>query len=278
VELNSVLKRFLNNSTTEGVDINLLLQEMLNQIGSIDSELRDNLIYSAFGKLILENYLSENQMKHILESCLDEHHLFFQIGNCNTDSVFTRSFSSLVIALILHRDHTNSFLTETQAKKAINSIILYLEQERDKRGFVEGKGWAHSVAHGADALTEAVKHPHFDSSLSKNCLNSIKASILSDTVFIDDEDERLIFAIEALIEKGLADECLLEWVHSFIEELDGIKPEEGFSLSFFRTNTNVMNLFKSLYFRLLYKGLAVKTRKAIEEMIERKFVEFYNEG
>ena len=31
-------------------------------------------------------------------------------------------------------------------------LATWLLRERDLRGFVPGKGWAHAVAHGADAL------------------------------------------------------------------------------------------------------------------------------
>ena len=33
-----------------------------------------------------------------------------------------------------------------------DAIATWLLRERDLRGFVPGKGWAHAVAHGADAL------------------------------------------------------------------------------------------------------------------------------
>ena len=39
-------------------------------------------------------------------------------------------------------------------------LATWLLRERDLRGFVPGKGWAHAVAHGADALGTLARSPH----------------------------------------------------------------------------------------------------------------------
>ena len=46
-----------NMDCLQETDIPALLQFMLYNIGHTDSELRDNLIYSGFCRLILEDYL-----------------------------------------------------------------------------------------------------------------------------------------------------------------------------------------------------------------------------
>lgn len=86
-----------------------LIDAMLAEIGSVDPELRDHLIYSSFAKLILNDYLNQSLMAHILDVCLDPFHLFYKLGETDTDSVFTRSFSALVIALLLEKDQHDQF-------------------------------------------------------------------------------------------------------------------------------------------------------------------------
>lgn len=148
-------------------DLDTLIKKMMYHIGSPDPELRDTLIYSTFGKLIQEDYLNHQQMKYIIETCLNEQHLFLNIGVTNKDSVFTRSFSALTIALILAKDRENHFLSKDIVISAIESSINYLVREEDIRGYIEIKGWAHSIAHGADLLAAAIKHPLFPSQLTK---------------------------------------------------------------------------------------------------------------
>ena len=70
-----------------------------------------------------------------------------------TDSVFRRSFSVLVLAECIDRDNDEHLLPPGQGprvgrpgRRAGTSASATL------RGYVPGKGWAHAVAHGADAI------------------------------------------------------------------------------------------------------------------------------
>lgn len=56
-------------------------------------------------------------MLKILDICLTEEYLFKGIGEQDTDTVFTRSFSSLVIALIVEKDKTKEFLEKQQLEE-----------------------------------------------------------------------------------------------------------------------------------------------------------------
>ncbi|MDQ0350414.1 hypothetical protein J2R98_000217 [Alkalibacillus filiformis] len=237
-------------------DLNDLLGRMLQNIGSVDPELRDTLIYNKFGKLILGNHLSTQQVEHILSVCLDN--LFWKIGERSSDSVFTRSFSALVIALILNYNRQKQIISDQLIHHSVNSSIKYLKLEKDTRGYVTGKGWAHSIAHGADLLTEAIKHPHFNQALSSQCLEAIKLCIFKEnttnTPYIDDEEERLVFIMEALKEKGITEQKVYTWVLEIEQQLDDIFQNEGHSLNFFWKRNQVVNFLRSYYFRLLYNN------------------------
>ena len=43
-------------------------------------------------------------------------------------------------------------LSEEQLYSVAEQVLEYVYLEEDVRGYVEGKGWAHSTAHAADAL------------------------------------------------------------------------------------------------------------------------------
>lgn len=250
-------------------DLNRLIEQMVNHIGSTDPQLRDKLIYTSFYYLIKQDYLNEQQMTYLIKSCLDENHLFLSIGSQNDDTVFTRTFSSLVVALILGKDRENQFLPKEFTIQAIKSSMIYLQKEADTRGYVEGKGWAHSIAHGADLLDEAIKHPLFEMNLISDCLDTISSCLFKESVYTDEEDERLIYAIEALFEKGMDESILEKWVISLSDYLNEIRNPNGFSLTYFRKKTNVSNFLKTLYFRLMFKNDGVSTRETIEEILKK---------
>lgn len=269
-QLKIVLKEldFQKPETIKSKDLDQLIVKMVEHIGSTDPELRDKLIYTSFYHLTKNGYLDHKQMEYLIETCLDQNHLFIGIGLINDDSVFTRAFSTLVIALILGRDSGEQFLSEEMALKAIESSILYLQKEEDTRGYVEDKGWAHSIAHGADLLAKAVKHPLFDLALASECLSTIGKCILKDTAYIDEEDERLIYAVIALLEKGMDENLLKEWIVDLSNKVTEIKKLTGYTPYFFRMNTNLNQFNKSLYFRMLFLNIGLQTRKEIEGILK----------
>ncbi|WP_179884857.1 DUF2785 domain-containing protein [Bacillus sp. AFS015802] len=267
---------FNHPDSLKGMDLDQLLNEMIIHIGSTDGELRDQLIYTNFYRFMEGNYLSSEQMSFLLDTCMDEHHLFFGIGKREDDSVFTRAFSSLVLAVLLNKDRAQPFLSADKVHKAIEASFLYLEAEEDTRGYVDGKGWAHSIAHGADYLVEGIRHPAFPSELHQRCLNVIKGCLLKDGAYMDEEDGRLFFAIEALLEKEMNAESLFVWIKELSELVNKHFKEEGYSYLFYRKKMNIENFFKTCYFRLKWQGAGIKVRDHIETVLEKWHNHNYN--
>lgn len=215
------MQGFLHKNTYKfrGKKLDILIEFMLHNIGNPNPEIRDHLIYNTFVKLILEDHLTVQQMEYLIKTCLNEQYLFLNIEDeTKKDSVFTRTFSSLVLAVILHKDAMDRRISDELVTRVIQGSIKYLLSEHDYRGYIQGKGWAHSVAHGSDLLASGVLHPVFDKSYITACLRAIRECILVEYAYIDDEDERLIQVILALIKKGMEDVELRNWLKSLQTE------------------------------------------------------------
>ena len=134
--------------------------EMLKQIGNPDSYLRDKLIYQSYGKVdFFRSIKLRKKSRHYLKLLYRKTTYFTGLGESGTDTVFTRSFSTLVIAAIIEYDVKKTVVNPDLVHSTVNKVTYYLMEEKDTRGFIEGKGWAHSIAHGADALGALAKHP-----------------------------------------------------------------------------------------------------------------------
>ena len=146
----------IKNNNYETTDSNYyeITKEMLNYIGSPDPELRDDLIYLILSDWIIKGVYTPEQLREILKIAFDDQHLFYKIGEVESDSVFTRSFSVLLIPLILITHRKNNILSKNELQDVYNKVIKYVREEKDLRGFIENKGWAYSVAHGADAYND----------------------------------------------------------------------------------------------------------------------------
>ncbi|WP_404450208.1 DUF2785 domain-containing protein [Sutcliffiella horikoshii] len=254
-----------------------LIDSLIKHIGSTDPTLRDDLIYANFAKLIEGGKIPKLKMASVLDICLDIEHLFYKIGEENTDSVFTRSFSSLVVALILANDD-GTLIDAKRLLEVKTAIFEYLSKERDTRGFIENKGWAHSIAHGADMLTALVSHAHFQMNLLFDVLRAIETCLLKDVVYQDEEEERLIFILEALLEKGMEKHMLINWIKALSSILKKEQVKHGQTPSFYRSKINVTNFMKSLYFRLKLINPDKELLECLEQEIQYWFRKTYGQG
>lgn len=219
-----------------------LLTYMLDQIGHPDPYIRDILIYSGFCELILNDHLTDAELTFIATTCCDDEHLFFNLNEPQSDAVLTRSFSALAIQLVLNKDCDNRFLSQDLAMHVLTKSIEYLKLEHDYRGYIEHKGWAHSVAHGSDLLARAVSHPLFSEVATVNAvLTIVEKCLCTDYAYIDEEDERMLAVINALLDKGLTEADLLHW----LEKLSEVKHDEH--LKHYRIHWNIKKFMLSLY-------------------------------
>jgi hypothetical protein len=84
------------------------------------------------------------------------------------------------------------------------TLMRYIDLEKDLRGYVAGKGWTHSVAHVADTFEELVMNPKLIKEDYPGIIRALWSKILiSGSVYIHDEEERLLIPIFKMIERGL---------------------------------------------------------------------------
>jgi hypothetical protein len=232
----------------EGRDYFLLTMEMAAHIGSPDPELRDDLVYDILANWITADHLDSGQLKQLLDVCLDGSHLFYRIGESETDSVFTRSFSALAIALIIEAHRRHAFLSRDELRPARDRIEDYLLRERDLRGYVDGKGWAHAVAHGADMLDELARCSGLSEPEDLMRILSVIKTLAETNYYacIHEEDERLVTAVISVLDrKILADQAIIGWLESFPDTRKiGKYPDDLY------LRANVKSFLRSLYLRL----------------------------
>ncbi len=232
-----------------------LLQNMLLHIGDPNDELRDKLNYRIFIELLSEQLLTREQMKLVALTLHSKDYLYSSIGERHTDSVFTRSFSALWLSALLHADRQLHFLSNEEATLIIEASTPYLMNEKDVRGFIgEDKGWAHAIAYGADLASAIVSHPTFEVRFAPTLLQGIKDSFWKGTVFVDDEEERLVTILEKLILLDFPEEVMVEWVEQVFDKLQFYLMEVGYTPQYFTARTNTLHFMKTLYFTLKFSN------------------------
>lgn len=238
---------------------------LLSNLASTDAELRDELSYMLLAEGIIgRGKLTAEQVHDLLIMTIDNDHLFFHIGESGTDSVFLRSFSNLVIAAILYSDANNLTLSADVVEHVRRALFRYAEQERDWRGYIADKGWAHAMAHLADALDECAQHPA-QSEQDREAIMRLTSELAKQQVpLYHEEDVRLaIIPYHIILGKQVSDEFLVSWLdRCFVERGDGIA-------SWTRV-TNSKNFLRSLYFLLTWDNIAIGLATDIAGMLKKQ--------
>jgi hypothetical protein len=194
---------------------------------------------------------------------LDEKHILNGLGEIN-DTVFGRAFSVEVVACIIYKHR--EFLSDSDILKAFNIVLKFYNEDKDVRGFVEGKSWAHGAAHGADALMELVQCQIIEYEGLKEILDLIHKKInINYYGYINNEDERMISAVKEVLKRDIIPVGEIEeWIRSFGNiEKTGILPDDLF------IEFNVTLFLKSLYFRLVDNAEYEQITKIVKEVLKK---------
>lgn len=233
-------------------EVEALVPELLRCIGTTDPVLRDNLIYVAFCAWILKQQrFSAGELRMLVHTALDDHHIFHGIGEIGSDSVFTRTFSMLLIPLLLIRHRSQPFLPADDILQVKESLLRYFREEKDQRGYVEEKGWAHSTAHAADALDDLAQCSELGKTDLAEILEALRPRICrEDAVYQYGEEERMATPTLAVLRRGL---LTTEELSLWIQALGGAEKTIEQHHNQLIVRSNVKNFLQSLYFRLRWE-------------------------
>lgn len=241
-----------NFQLPEDIEPFAFLKALLPNLGSTDEELRDILNYPIMAHFILDEQdryqLTGAQLEELLLLSIDKDHLFYGIGEAGTDSVFMRSFSSLMIPLLFIADARRPCISEKVARRVLQAVLTYARRERDWRGYVKGKGWAHSVAHLSDALDDCSKNRYMTATDCEAILETLTYLAQLPEPLCYEEDDRLAFTAYGIITRQAVDLAYVKkWIASLvIARAENPLVEQGV-LAWNRA-ANAKNFLRGLYF------------------------------
>src|SRR6266511_688625 len=227
--------RFLveSHALPQGEWVRELTPELLTWLGSTDGELRDEFAYP------------------ILTAWIER-------GQYGPDEL---------------RDNAEPFLDGREVRDLLGGSLDYLRRERDLRGWVDGLGWAHAVAHTADLLMMLSRSRHLGVVELAGMLDGVADRLLTpgDSVFLYQEDERLAYAVLNVLRRGLLDRAAVNrWLGRFVrpsgfETWQPVYVEPGLTVA----RVNVTSFLRSLYFQLLLtKSPPDELERLLEGVVE----------
>ena len=222
--------------------------DLVAMLSDPDPRARDDIAYS-----VLETWIAEGVYDNLLAGLGDGLALGMRegLGQDSTDSVFRRSYSAVALAAVVARDNVTHSLHPSVVLTWADRAVGWYLAERDLRGWVPGKGWAHTVAHGADLLGTLTASRYLGVDELTVILDVIGDRLLSPTDhrFTHGEDDRLAFATMSLLHRDLV---AADAVESWLDRLGSAwadPPQPGTPEPAVRANTTAY--LRALHVQLL---------------------------
>ena len=117
-----------------GHTLNELKEILFGYLGSTDPELRDDIAYIVYANWLKREMFTKEEVRAHVDELLAN--LDKGIGETESDSVFLRTFSVLLLAEIVHNDNKKPLLEKDQIQTILAKGLWYLDAEKDPRGHI----------------------------------------------------------------------------------------------------------------------------------------------
>lgn len=236
----------------EGHSATTLLPELLSMLGSIDPTMRDEYSYPILAVWRERGLYTVADLRSIGQQMASN--LQRGITEPESDAIFLRTYSALILECVLEHDHSHPFLEEQEVRSWLSAGLQYLEQEQDLRGYIQVKGWAHSAAHTADLLMMLAQNRYLGVADLELLLNAIADKVRKRVahVYLYGEDERLVYAVRQALRRNLLEMPFLTLWLERLTALGGLSEwsQASFKMSDISAYTNIRAFVRSLYFQL----------------------------
>ncbi len=225
-----------------------LTEELTLMLGDPDPERRDGLAYPT-----LATWIARGVYDDLLPALGDGMvaGLRAGLGRVDDDTVFRRSFSVLVLGECVLRDNHRPLVLGGKVLQWGDAIATWLLRERDRRGFVPGSGWAHAIAHGADAIGALAQSPHFGPPELTVLLDVVADVVCTpvDRLYGNGEEDRLASATMYVLRRNQVPLAVLEpWVNRITEHAR--RPARGGGRDPFLSTGTAQTFLRALYLQL----------------------------
>src|SRR5438309_7442285 len=196
-----------------------LALEIADLAGSTDPSLRDSCGYEILANWIYRNNLLTGEQLEALRAKLLPA-MISHIGESENDTVLGRSFSALYMSILAAQDLQKPFLSDSAFKETLETALQGYAEEKDLRGYVPVKGWAHATAHVADLLKFLARNPHLSAEDQKRIVKGVSQRCrTASSVFVWGEDARMAAALLSVVDRKDFDALPFEtWFQALITE------------------------------------------------------------
>ena len=123
------------------------IRGLVSCLASTDPEIRDGIGYTGLAAVLRDGKTTEEARHEVMAA-------LFALTKAPDPEGVAVPFAVLGLSEIARTDRIESWMTDQERDRLVNFATDYLENVDDYRGFTDGEGWRHGIAHGADLLLQ----------------------------------------------------------------------------------------------------------------------------
>ena len=173
----------------DGAERAKLAAGLLDCLGDPDPGLRDGIAFEAWNTWSRAGLLDDDTRRAALQRLMPQ---LVASDPADEQGGFEAPFSALVLSEIARSDRISPWMTPEERETLVQQATSYVSGVRDYRGFAEGEGWRHGVAHGADLLMQLALDPAIEKAQLKRIVEAAGTQVApAGHAYVFGEPERL---------------------------------------------------------------------------------------
>lgn len=195
--------------------IELSLTQLAACLGDPDPQVRDTYALTTLSERLRAGDVPEEELRTLWTT------LTGQFEQPDPDGILY-PFTALAMSELARTDRISAWLTPDERDEMVGQAANYLRSVTDYRGFVDGEGWRHGIAHGADWLMQLALNPALTPDQAARILDAVASKAAPrEHAFIHGEPARLARPILFVLQSGQATEA--DW-NAFFDHVSSPAP------------------------------------------------------
>ena len=210
-------------------------------LGDADPQLRDGIAFEALSHWMRGKQLDGDGLRAL------QANLFRQLDGDDADG-YRKPFAALVLSEVARTDRVEAWMTAEERARMAAAAADYLRSVRDHRGYVDGEGWRHGVAHGADWAMQLVLNRQLMPADGMSLLSAVATQVapIDGHAYAFGEPARLARPIVFAVARGDHDQVAVDaWLAGLVAAL-GPLPEGGPQAAWWTRRANLENFLHTL--------------------------------
>jgi hypothetical protein len=152
----------------DSADRDALALDLLDCLGDPDPALRDGIAFEALSLWMRQEKLRTKTLRAL-------HARLLPMLAVSDEPGFRAPFAALVLSEVARTDRIKPWLGAAARERLLTAAAAYIAGVNDYRGFRDGEGWRHGVAHGADLALQLIVNP----AVTREQVDVLVAAVLS---------------------------------------------------------------------------------------------------